>query len=339
MDIIIREGMDNIFSACFYDITTTDAIKLARTTLRNLHIDQESRDLIKRIIDGKEEEYNAHLSTLPPSPDKLAIDAAAAAEVVVEATIPATEESVGFWSRTVNSVSGFVGTAKDTVVSAASKGKSAVNEFGTATVSKVHDLGVAIKVAATAFDRGSCMKTEFREIYDDNRRKYEDFMAVVRKQSNRVTTAISYSRTEAFTGWALVGFSLYMLSYLRRRIKDQNIEERLGAVENRREEEQLAIGNEQLAIGNEQGQGQGEGQLVIGNVGQEPAAQGQLMANPWNNPNLPVRRVGVSPARQRQLQLENANEEKEEGGGRRQTKKRRRQTKKPRRITRKRRRR
>jgi hypothetical protein len=240
LDAIIIEGMDNIFNACFYDITTTQAISLARETLRRIHIDQPSRDLIKRIIDSKEREYEQHLSSMPPSPDKLAADA----KEIAEAEISTTEESVGLWSRTVNSVSGFVGTAKDTVVSAAAKGKNKVNEFGT-----------ALKVATTALDRGNCMKTEFREIYDDNRRKYEEFMAGIRKQSNRVTTAISYSRTEALTGWAILGFSIYMLSYLRGRIKDRRIEERLVAVEEERgrgrgEDEQLAIGNGQLAIGN-----------------------------------------------------------------------------------------
>ena len=174
-------------------------------------------------------------------------------------------------------------------------------------------------------------------------------MAGVRKQSNRVTTAISYSRTEALTGWAIVGFSLYMLSHLSRRIKDQGIQARLVAVENVVQEDQLAIGNEQLAIGNEQ-ELAAQGQLAIGNEpGQGvPGAQGQgpVMLNPWNNPNLPVRRVGTPgrrQAQQGQLQIENANEEKEEGGGRRQTKKRmrktkkiRRQTRKPKRITRKR---
>lgn len=234
LDAIIIEGMDNIFNACFYDITTTQAISLARETLRRIHIDQPSRDLIKRIIDSKEREYEQHLSSMPPSPDKLAADA----KEIAEAEISTTEESVGLWSRTVNSVSGFVGTAKDTVVSAAAKGKNKVNELGT-----------ALKVATTALDRGNCMKTEFREIYDDNRRKYEEFMAGIRKQSNRVTTAISYSRTEALTGWAILGFSLYMLSYLRGRIKDRRIEQRLVAVEGERrgrgrgEDEPLALGN------------------------------------------------------------------------------------------------
>ena len=260
MDAIIRDGMDNIFSACFYDLTTPQAISLARTTLRSIHIDQPSRDLIKRIIDGKEAEYERHLSTLPPSPEKLAAEA----KEIAEATIPTTEESVGIWSRTVNSVSGFVGTAKDTVVSAAVKGKNVAS-----------DLGTALKVATTAIDRGNCMKTEFREIYDDNRRKYEDFMAGIRKQSNKVTTAISYSRTEALTGWAIIGFSLFMLSYLRGRRKERRIEQRLIAVERERrgEDEQLAIGN-----GDE---GNAAGVLAIGNApapgGQPGGQQGNLL--------------------------------------------------------------
>jgi hypothetical protein len=169
----------------------------------------------------------------------------------------------------VNSVSGFVGTAKETVASAAAKGKSKVNELGT-----------ALKVATTALDRGNCMKTEFREIYDDNRRKYEEFMAGIRKQSNRVTTAISYSRTEAWTGWALIGFSLYMLSYLRNRGKDQRIDDRLAAIEAERrgrgrgEDEQLAIGN--VDEGNAAGVlALGNGQLAIGN-GDEGNAAGVL---------------------------------------------------------------
>ena len=274
MDAIIRDGMDNIFSACFYDLTTTQAISLARTTLRSIHIDQPSRDLIKRIIDGKEAEYERHLSTLPPSPEKLAAEA----KEIAEATIPTTEESVGIWSRTVNSVSGFVGTAKDTVVSAAVKGKNVAS-----------DLGTALKVATTAIDRGNCMKTEFREIYDDNRRKYEDFMAGIRKQSNKVTTAISYSRTEALTGWAIIGFSLFMLSYLRGRRKERRIEQRLIAVERERrgEDEQLAIGNGDegnaagvLAIGNGD-EGNVAGVLAIGNApapgGQPGGQQGNLL--------------------------------------------------------------
>ena len=255
LDAIILEGMDSIFNSCFYDITTPQAISLARTTLRTLRIDQPSRELIKRIIDSKEAEYELHLSSIPPSPDKLAADA----KEIAEATVSATEESVGIWSRTVNSVSGFVGTAKETVASAAAKGKSKVNELGT-----------ALKVATTALDRGNCMKTEFREIYDDNRRKYEEFMAGIRKQSNRVTTAISYSRTEAWTGWALIGFSLYMLSYLRNRGKDQRIDDRLAAIEAERrgrgrgEDEQLAIGN--VDEGNAAGVlALGNGQLAIGN--------------------------------------------------------------------------
>jgi hypothetical protein len=255
LDAIILEGMDSIFNSCFYDITTPQAISLARTTLRTLRIDQPSRELIKRIIDSKEAEYELHLSSIPPSPDKLAADA----KEFAEATVSATEESVGLWSRTVNSVSGFVGTAKETVASAAAKGKSKVNELGT-----------ALKVATTALDRGNCMKTEFREIYDDNRRKYEEFMAGIRKQSNRVTTAISYSRTEAWTGWALIGFSLYMLSYLRNRGKDQRIDDRLAAIEAERrgrgrgEDEQLAIGN--VDEGNAAGVlALGNGQLAIGN--------------------------------------------------------------------------
>jgi hypothetical protein len=236
LDAIILEGMDNIFNACFYDLTTPQAISLARETLRRIHIDQPSRELIKRIIDSKEAAYEQHLSSMPPSPDKLAADA----KEIAEAEISTTEESVGLWSRTVNSVSGFVGTAKETVASAAAKGKSKVNELGT-----------ALKVATTALDRGNCMKTEFREIYDDNRRKYEEFMAGIRKQSNRVTTAISYSRTEALTGWAILGFSLYMLSYLRGRIKDRRIEERLVAVEEERRERGRGRGeDEPLAIGN-----------------------------------------------------------------------------------------
>jgi hypothetical protein len=76
-------------------------------------------------------------------------------------------------------------------------------------------------------------------------------MAGIRKQSNRVTTAISYSRTEALTGWAILGFSLYMLSYLRGRIKDRRIEERLVAVEEERRERGRGRGeDEPLAIGN-----------------------------------------------------------------------------------------
>jgi hypothetical protein len=265
LDAIILEGMDSIFNSCFYDITTPQAISLARTTLRTLRIDQPSRELIKRIIDSKEAEYELHLSSIPPSPDKLAADA----KEIAEATVSATEESVGLWSRTVNSVSGFVGTAKETVASAAAKGKSKVNELGT-----------ALKVATTALDRGNCMKTEFREIYDDNRRKYEEFMAGIRKQSNRVTTAISYSRTEAWTGWALIGFSLYMLSYLRNRGKDQRIDDRLAAIEAERrgrgrgEDEQLAIGN--VDEGNAAGVlALGNGQLAIGN-GDEGNAAGVL---------------------------------------------------------------
>jgi len=255
LDAIILEGMDSIFNSCFYDITTPQAISLARTTLRTLRIDQPSRELIKRIIDSKEAEYELHLSSIPPSPDKLAADA----KEIAEATISVSQEDVGIWSKASNRVSRFVGTAKETVASAAAKGKSKVNELGT-----------ALKVATTALDRGNCMKTEFREIYDDNRRKYEEFMAGIRKQSNRVTTAISYSRTEAWTGWALIGFSLYMLSYLRNRSKDQRIDDRLAAIEAERrgrgrgEDEQLAIGNGDegnaagvLALGN--------GQLAIGN--------------------------------------------------------------------------
>jgi hypothetical protein len=265
LDAIILEGMDSIFNSCFYDITTPQAISLARTTLRTLRIDQPSRELIKRIIDSKEAEYELHLSSIPPSPDKLAADA----KEIAEATISVSQEDVGIWSKASNRVSRFVGTAKETVASAAAKGKSKVNELGT-----------ALKVATTALDRGNCMKTEFREIYDDNRRKYEEFMAGIRKQSNRVTTAISYSRTEAWTGWALIGFSLYMLSYLRNRGKDQRIDDRLAAIEAERrgrgrgEDEQLAIGN--VDEGNAAGVlALGNGQLAIGN-GDEGNAAGVL---------------------------------------------------------------
>jgi len=265
LDAIILEGMDSIFNSCFYDITTPQAISLARTTLRTLRIDQPSRELIKRIIDSKEAEYELHLSSIPPSPDKLAADA----KEIAEATISVSQEDVGIWSKASNRVSRFVGTAKETVASAAAKGKSKVNELGT-----------ALKVATTALDRGNCMKTEFREIYDDNRRKYEEFMAGIRKQSNRVTTAISYSRTEAWTGWALIGFSLYMLSYLRNRSKDQRIDDRLAAIEAERrgrgrgEDEQLAIGN--VDEGNAAGVlALGNGQLAIGN-GDEGNAAGVL---------------------------------------------------------------
>ena len=275
MDQVIIDGMDSIFKECFYDLTPPQGITLARTTLRTLRIDQPSRELIRRIIDGKEIEYEQHKSSLPPSPDEIA----AKAKEIAEAEISTTEESVGLWSRTVNSVSGFVGTAKDTVVSAAAEGKN-----------KVDQIGVAIKVATTAIDRAECMKREFKEIYDKNRRKYEDFVAEIRGQSNRITTAISYSRTEAWTGWALIGFSLYMLSYLRNRSKDQRIEQRLAAIEEERRErergrgqdEQLAIGNGQLAIGNGD-EGNVSGVLAIGNG--DPPAPSAVVSSLSSNSN------------------------------------------------------
>jgi hypothetical protein len=347
MDQVIIDGMDSIFKECFYDLTTPQGITLARTTLRTLRIDQPSRELIRRIIDGKQAEQEHLKSSLPPSPD----------EIAAEAEISTTEESVGIWSMTVNSVSGFVGKTKKAAVAVAVEGKN-----------KVDEIGVAIKVATTAFDRAECMKREFKEIYDKNRRKYEDFVAEIRGQSNRITTAISYSRTEAWTGWALIGFSLYMLSYLRKRGKDQIIEQRLAAVENGQAQAAqglLAIGNGDepaaqglLAIenvGQANNAAAAQGLLAIENVGQAnnaAAAQRQLRANPWGDPNLRVRIVGQSPGRPRpqqqapqgQAQQGQAQQGQAQqgqapgGGGRRKTKKRRRQTKKPRRITRKRRR-
>ena len=307
LDQVVVGGMNSIFDSCFSDMTTSDSIDLAKITLRTLRIDQQSRELLNRIIAGKEAEYNANKTPTPKeAQDGRSAAAAAAAEVVVD-DIPVTEGDVGFWSRTVNSVSDFVGTAKDKVVSAAIISKEAINEFGSATVSSVHNLGVAIKVATTANDRADCMGREFFEIYDDNKRKYEEYMAGVRKQSNRIDTAISYSRSEARAGWGLIGFSLCMLSYYRRQIRYQNIQARLDAVEN---------GNAQAQI----------------------LPRGQRFFVPVRDVNGRLV-LGLSPGRRRaqeaQLQIENTNqdEKKEDiGGGRTrrratQTKKRRRRIK------------
>lgn len=339
LDTVIREGSDQIFRVCFYDVKTESGINLARQALRQIHIDQNSRELIIKIIDNKEAEYKA---IMPPTPAEAeAGRAAAAAEeearaeaeaeaaraeaAVVEVTIPATVESVGIWSRTVNSVSGFVGTAKDTVVSsvsgfvgtatdAVSKAKDtvvdSVSGFVDTSKQSLDLAGEALKVALTISERGECMTREFTTVYDTNKLKYQEFMLEMKKESNKLTTQISYSRRLAYAGLAGVAFGLYLLSYLQDRITKQYILDEIKRLKDRQDEEDA------LAIG---------------------PGQAQLMANPWNNPNLPVRRVGTPgrrQAQQRQLQIqENANEEKEEkeeGGGRR-TRRRSRQTKKRRR--------
>jgi hypothetical protein len=113
-------------------------------------------------------------------------------------------------------------------------------------------------------------------------------MAGIRKQSNKVTTAISYSRTEALTGWAIIGFSLYMLSYLRGRRKERIIEQRLNAIERERgrgrEDELLAIGNGDEGNGDEGNgdEGNAAGVLAIGNA---PAPGGAGASSLSSNSN------------------------------------------------------
>ena len=360
LDSIVKKGIRVVFEECFYDISPPHDINLARATLENLRIDPQSRDLLNRIIDGKEAERKKFESELPVTPEEAASGRASAAaaaeeaEVVDESTIiPASEDEVGMWSRWTDSFRGFVGKTKDAAVNAAKIGTEAVSDFGSATINKAQEYGSAIKVVVTGIDRGNCMKTQFKEIADDEKRKYDDFFAKLRKQSNKIKTAQSYSWTLAMSGNSCLFFSLGMLIYYRNSIKERReAEERNQDREDRIRDRALLAelmrnrngelrNGGPLAIGDVERNAQGRGPLAIGDVERNAQGRGPLMANPWNNPNLPFRRVGTTPsgreAQQGRRQIANANaenanqdEKKEDiGGGR--TRRRRRKTKKRRR--------